>query len=103
MFGVFVHDAQFYDMATLSAVMPTEAITASVNEVDLLKNSQHIHPVVGSFSNSSIQQTAIQPRNDNDKKYVSQRRRIGNTFDNGYSWPSIWYSLNNLYCGGYNF
>lgn len=89
MFGVFIHDTQIYNVAHVRATKPAKVISVGVKTSKLIKNDQHTHPVTGLSTVNVTQQTAIQPRSENDKKYVSQRRRLGNTFDNGYSWPSI--------------
>lgn len=87
--AVFVYDTQIYNMTVVASRVPSEVVIKKVAEVDVLKSEQHIHPVTSLSSGSAAQQTAIQPRNENDKKYMSGRRRASNTFDNGYNWPSI--------------
>lgn len=89
MFGVFIHDTQIYNMTAVAIVAPG-INSSSLKEIGLVKVEQHAHPAVSSVSVVSVaQQTSIQPRSENDKKYVSQRRRFNNDFDNGYRWPSI--------------
>ena len=89
-FGVFIHDTQI-DSA-LAANVSTPAIVSdySSSPIKLLHVDQHIHFDSASFSNNlRTQQPATQPRNEDEKKYIAQRRLMGNTFGNEYSWPSI--------------
>ena len=92
-FGVFAHDTQL-DKALVTAVS-TPAVVADygVSPVKLLTVDQHIHFDSGSFSGYTYefgsQQPATQPRNEDEKKYIAQRRLMGNSFGNEYSWPSI--------------
>jgi len=91
--GVFVHDARF-DKVAMTA-MSAPAIVADYHNgiTNLLPSTQHIHSDVGSSIGSAFslraQQPATQPRNEDDKKYIAQRRIMGNTFGNDYCWPSI--------------
>jgi hypothetical protein len=91
-FGVFMHDSQFDNI--LMTALSAPAITADYNNnvVNLMPGSHHIQsessPIGSSFS-LRVQQPAAQPRNEDDKKYIAQRRIMGNTFGNDYYWPSI--------------
>lgn len=89
MFGVVIHDTQIYNMASIATSLPAEISNISVSDVEF-KSSEHVHVAAVSFSVTNIsQQTSIQPRNENDKKYIFNRRTLGNNFDSDYVWPSI--------------
>lgn len=91
-FGIFVHDSRI-DEALITAVStPVITVNYSPSPIRLMVIDQHIHPEINSFSRASglnSQQPATQPRNQDEKKYIAQRRLMGNTFGNEYSWPSI--------------
>ncbi len=98
LFGVFVHDSQLGSVAMAAMSMPV--ITSDVSghnqgnmEYDLSPKYQHIHAEAGSLLSSAhslrTQQPAAQPRTENDKKYISQKRFKSNNVDNDYYWPSI--------------
>jgi hypothetical protein len=89
MFGVFVHDTQLLKLANV--VGPIDVTSFHSNDTELLaKSSQHVHMVSSSLSSvSGGQQISIQPRNENDKKYLSQRKTTQNNDDSDYFWPSI--------------
>lgn len=91
-FGVFMHDTQL-DTAIVTAVSTIPAIMASNGEVQIKTPDPHIHAERHTFALSGrhlrTNQPAIQPRNENDKKYVIQKRLWGNSFGSDYSWPSI--------------
>jgi len=84
--GVFVNDTQLNSIA-LTAIAPDY----SHGSVSLLPNNQHLQSESSSFLNDTFslrnQQPAVQPRNEEDKKYIAQRRIMGNTFGNDYYWP----------------
>jgi hypothetical protein len=94
MSGVFVHDMQLDNVTMTSAAVPRAILTESSHNIsELFKTEQHAQSEVGSFLESThnirSQQPSTQPRNENDKKYIAQKRTIGSTFGNGYYWPSI--------------
>ena len=89
--GASIHGAQI-DGATIIA-MSAPAIVAeySSEAVDLNRVDQHPLSEVSSFAESTHiigAQPSIQP-NKNDKKYVIQKRVLGNATDNDYIWPSV--------------
>lgn len=92
--GVFVHDMQLGGVAKVA----NEALPAIVSDyggglIELASRTQHIHSEAGtaiySTYNMGSQQPAAQPRNKDDKKYVTQKRLRDNNFGNDYIWPSI--------------
>ena len=92
LFGVFIHDTRI-DNALLSGTS-NPGIIASYNsgEIKLSSNEQHIHSENVSVSSAlslNYQQPATQPRNQDDKKYIAQKRLMGSGSDNEYSWPTI--------------
>jgi hypothetical protein len=91
-FGVFAHDTQI-DNAFITA-LSTPAILADINTrpSEVLSNDQHIHSERSSFSGVSFNtnfQPATKPRNEDDRKYIAQKRLMGSTTGHEYSWPSI--------------
>lgn len=90
-FSVLVHDSQI-DFATMTAMaVPAAIVTGDIVGLNLLGASQHIHAERGSFNSRTVgnNQAATPPRNENDKKYVAQRRLLGDSFGSEYYWPSI--------------
>jgi hypothetical protein len=91
-FGVFIHDSQLNSVAMTAMSPPAITANYSHGAINLLSDSQHIQSE-SSFLSSAYslrsQQPTVQPRNEDDKKYIAQRRIMGNTFGNDYYWPSI--------------
>lgn len=91
-FSVFMHDARFNNIL-MTAVSESTIVADNSGFHNTLGNTHHIHveasSSLGNSSNLRTQQPAAQPRKDNDKKYIAQRRIMGNTFGNDYQWPSI--------------
>jgi hypothetical protein len=92
-FSVFVHDAQLNSVAMTAMSLPAITSDYGHGAINLLPNNQHIQSESSSFLSSTYslrsQQPTVQPRNEDDKKYIAQRRIMGNTFGNDYYWPSI--------------
>jgi hypothetical protein len=61
--------------------------------VAFVRPEQHIHKDISIFTGAAFSaKTATpsaQPRNTDDKKYITQKRLIGNTYGSDYIWPSI--------------
>ena len=92
-FGVLVHDTKF-DKAVLTAVTAPESISryAESSASKFLSANNHIHVEVGSFMSKvgfGSQQPSSQPKSDDDKKYIAQKRLIDNGSGTDYHWPSI--------------
>ncbi len=92
--SILVHDTQLDGVAKAA----TESLTAIVSDhgsdlVDLASRSQHTHSETGTAMhntyNMGSQQPAAQPRNKDDKNYITQKRLRGNNFGNDYIWPSV--------------
>jgi len=84
MSGVLVHDSRL-DRAAASAL---PAQTSAITSLEELKvNDLHTHAERVSFT-QNVAEPSIQPRNDNDKKYVVQKKLTANTFGSVYIWPS---------------
>jgi|GEM_PF-657720 len=92
-FGVFIHDAQLNSVAMAAMSMPAITADYSHGAVNLSPSNQHFQSESSSFLSSTYslraQQPATQPRNEGEKKYIAQRRIMGNTYGNDYCWPSI--------------
>ena len=89
-FSVFVHDSQLdYAAITAIAVVPAAIITSDV--MALAHSGEHVHSERGSFARTvrSNNQTATPPRNEDEKKYIAQRRLLGDSYGSEYLWPSI--------------
>ena len=83
--GVLMHDTQLDKATTVAVALP--AVLASYGVADFAAKSSdhtHVHRVsIGS------QQPRIQPRNGDDKKYMTQKRMSANLLGSEYSWPSV--------------
>lgn len=90
MFGVVVHDSQLSKFADIAATAANDSVSIRIDDTkELAKSSQHIHVTVSSFASvDGGPQVAIQPRNENDKKYLSPRKTTTNNDDSDYFWPS---------------
>jgi len=92
--GVFAHDTQI-DKALVAAVSrPATIMNENYNPIKLLVVDQHIHMDSGAINTSvysgfGSQQPSTQPRTQDDKKYIAQKRLSGNFFGSVYHWPSI--------------
>ncbi len=85
MFGVLVHDSRL-DRAAAS-ILPAQSSAITTLE-ELKVNDLHTHTERASFGQNTVE-PSIQPRTDNDKKYVIQKKLSANTFGSMYFWPSI--------------
>ena len=94
MTGILVHDTQVDNaLSVISNSTSVRSADLNVNAVRLRATEQHIHNqgesyAAGTFSIKLAQPTALN-KNDNEKKYIAQRRVMSNGFGNGYYWPSI--------------
>ena len=89
--GMFSHGTHFGN-AMAMATIPAFAAGHAVVSVKSLSNDHHIHVDGGSFSRAfsfGSQQPATQPRNDNETKYVIQKRYLSDGFGSDYKWPFI--------------
>lgn len=84
MSGVLVHDSRL-DHAAASALPAQISYTTTIEELKV--NDLHTHAERVSFT-QNVNQPSIQPRNDNDKKYIAQKKLATNTFGSVYIWPS---------------
>jgi hypothetical protein len=69
--------------------IPAAMVTADIS--NLGQSGQHVHAERGSFSSRSAHnnQAATPPRNEDEKKYIAQRRLLGDSFGSEFYWPSI--------------
>ena len=91
-FGVFAHDTQIDNAFITALSMPATIADIKSKPAEILSIDQHVHSERSSFSGITYNvgyQPATQPRNENDKKYIAQKRLMGNTIGHEYSWPSI--------------
>lgn len=92
MFGVLIHDSRI-DHAASFAALPI--ITSSHAEADsaLKLNDLHTHAERVSFSRSinsvNTAEPTMRPRDEDDNKYVIQKKPNANTYGSVYSWPSV--------------
>ena len=84
MSGVLVHDSRL-DRAA-AAALPAQ-ISAVTSLEELKATDLHTHTERVSFT-QNVTQPSIQPRNDNDKKYIAHKKLATNTFGSVYIWPS---------------
>lgn len=87
--GILVHDMQI-EKATEFIFHARPMVSQAVAFV---RPEQHIHKDISIFTGAAFSaKTATpsaQPRNTDDKKYITQKRLIGNTYGSDYIWPSI--------------
>lgn len=89
-FSVLVHDSQIDFAAMTALAVPAAIITGDVVGLGLSDAGQHVHAERSSGSRATRStQAATPPRNENDKKYVAQRRLLGDSFGSEFYWPSI--------------
>jgi hypothetical protein len=89
-FGVLLHDTQL-DHAAI-AVSP--GVTDSNYYQNTFKqNDLHTHIERVNFSNNfsslKFDQPRVQPRDEDDDKYATQKKSSDTTFGSVYSWPSV--------------
>lgn len=89
-FGVFIHDTQIDQMAA-TAALPAIVVGYGVADI-LVKQTDHTHFERAGF-NASIgrlheAQPRVQPRNGDDKKYISQKKYNSTSYGSDYRWPS---------------
>lgn len=83
--GVLMHDTQIDKAVTVAVALP--AVLASYGVADFAaKSADHTHTKRVSITS---QQPRMQPRNSDDKKYVTQKRMSANLLGSDYSWPSV--------------
>jgi len=90
--GVIVHEAQIDGVVATAISAPFAVVDNNHVINDIRVGSQHIHAdssFSGGYYNVKIQQPATRPRDEDDKKYISQKRITGNGHNSEYSWPSI--------------
>jgi hypothetical protein len=83
--GVLMHDTQLDKATTVAIALP--AVLASYGVADAVaRSSEHVHVERVSIT---AQQPRVQPRNSDDKKYMTQKRLSANLLGSEYSWPSV--------------
>ncbi len=88
--GLSVHGTHADKILTKST--PSSSVMASDGNSffsKIILAEHHIHVEGNSFSNLRAQQPSIQPKNENEKKYIAAKRLKNNSFGNEYIWPSI--------------
>lgn len=85
--GVLVHDTGV-DQATAAAITMPMAAVGAAEASKLNPSDPHTHTERHPFSRIVAQQPAVQPRNENDKKYLIARRFMGDAFGSQYYWPN---------------
>lgn len=85
-FGSFIHDAQIHNVASIVNITSKRDAVGSHYASELLKIPSHATlSEVSVLTNSGGQQVSTQPRNENDKKYLSPRRTATNHTDSDYN------------------
>jgi len=92
MFGVLVHDSRI-DHAISVVAVPSMISGYNENESSLKLSDLHIHAERVSFSRSvgsvNSAEPTMRPRDEDDNKYVVQKKPSANTYGSVYSWPSV--------------
>ncbi len=85
-FGSLVHDAQLHNVASVIDIVSKKDALGSHYAAELVKTPVHVTLGEASvLSTSGGQQISVQPRNENDKKYLSPRRTATNHLDSDYN------------------
>jgi hypothetical protein len=90
-FGLAVHDTRL-DKAIVDAVNNPVIISEVRSEPERLISELHIHSEMTSFAsnlNLRAHQPSVQPKTDDDKKYIAQKRQKYSSAGSEYIWPSI--------------
>lgn len=91
MFGVLIHDSRIDHAVSVIAV---PAMVSSYNEIEsaLKLSDLHTHSERVSFARSlgsvNTAEPTTRPRDEDDNKYVIQKKPSANTYGSVYSWPS---------------
>lgn len=89
-FSVLVHDSQIDFAAITVMAVPAAIISGDIASLGLADAGQHVHGERTSGSRTMrTTQAATPPRNENDRKFVAQRRLLGDSFGSEFYWPSI--------------
>lgn len=87
--GILIHDMQI-EKAT-EFVLHGRPMTGQA--AAFVRPEQHIHKDISIFTGAAFSAKtatpAAQPRNSDDKRYITQKRLVGNTYGSDYIWPSI--------------
>jgi hypothetical protein len=85
-FGSLIHDAQLHNVASIIDIVSKKDVLGSHYASELLKSPTHVTLGEASvLSTSGGQQISTQPRNENDRKYLSPRRTATNHIDSDYN------------------
>ena len=87
-FGVLVHDTQLAHVAQVAGVPAISASYISTSEIAQKFADQHPHVERMNLGRSTSGEPSIQPRNDQDKKYIAQKKFNSNSTATDYYWPS---------------
>ncbi len=90
--GMLVHDTQVDNAIVATRSNVNVRMGLDETAVRLRPVEQHTHTLnelSSDFLNIKISQSNSQNKNDNEKKYISQRRLLGNNVGSEYLWPSI--------------
>ncbi len=79
-FSVFLHDTKIDNATAVIMKIPEVIAEYNLNRTSLNYTNQHPHFEVNSFT--------TQPRDENNKKYIAQRRLLANNLGGAYIWPS---------------
>lgn len=85
--GIFMHGTQIDSAASISMSIPAIIAEYKKGTVDLSKSDQHPQAEISSFSESTHavgSQPSTQPNKDNDKKYIMQKRILGDGIDSDF-------------------
>ncbi len=89
--GILLHSIRL-DSALAAWSNAAIVTDQGVSLANLQKSDQHPQTEISSFTDNTrgvSSQPAMQPRNENEKKYIAQKRTNGNEIESDYIWPSI--------------
>jgi hypothetical protein len=88
-FGVLLHDTQL-DSAAVTALKLRDTSSEMSKLEPATSRTPHTHVEHAKIKHMHGKQPSMQPRNEQEKKYVSQRKSpFANGFGHDYMWPSV--------------
>lgn len=92
-FGVVLHDTRLDKAATTALAVPIAVVSYGLADAGLKMNDAHIHTervnVGENLRNLNYSVPKLQPRTEEDRRYVAAKKYHTSGSDVDYQWPSI--------------
>ncbi len=88
-FGVLVHDAQLNHVVAAASVPAISVGYVAASDLVHKFADQHTHVERMNMGRTTSSEPSIQPRNNDEKKYVSQKKFNSSSLACDYCWPSV--------------